>query len=49
MMNDFQNSMHFIITFAAIVVLNMSHWGNFKEIARLNTFWSTSSYSGENE
>ena len=33
--------MHFIITFAATVVLIIVHCGNFKEIARLNTFWST--------
>ena len=26
-MNNFKNIMHFISTFAAVVVRNMSHWG----------------------
>ena len=51
-MNTFKNIMRFIFTFAAIVYMHvaivvptMSHWGNFQEIARLNTFWSTFSYN----
>ena len=48
-MNNFKNIMHFIFTFSAEVhvVPNMSHWGDFKDIMRPNTFWSTISYNIE--
>ena len=40
--------MHYIITFATVRSSYMSHWGDCKEIERLNTFWGTFSYNFEN-
>ena len=43
----FKKIMHYIITFATVVVPNMSNWGYCKEIERLNSCWSTFSYNFE--